>query len=207
MMKKVLLLAAIIMMILLVSPARIFAQASDPASIVTAFNAAVLDPAAQMGMITDDVVIKIVPPPAGSPGVWTGKAEAQNFFAFVKGKNVHRDLVGSWQVTGDTVTGTVMVTNSDFAAWNVGAVQHQLDFVVQDGKIKSFITTMAPSERPRVMAAAQAFAAAHGGPAPTGMPQTGAGDPVELLLPSLLLAALGLVSAGFTVRRVVVRRS
>jgi hypothetical protein len=178
-----------------------FAQAGDPASIVTAFNAAVLDPAAQMGMITDDVVIKIVPPPAGTTGVWTGKAEAQNFFAFVKGKNVHRELTGSWQVTGDTVTGTVIVTNNDFTAWNVGAVQHQLDFVVQGGKIKSFTTTMAPSERPRVMAAAQAYQAAHSGQAPTGMPQTGAGNSTGMLLPAMLVIALVFLSAGTVVRR------
>jgi hypothetical protein len=189
------------MMVLIASPAHIFAQANDPASIVTAFNAAVLDPAAEMGMIADDVVIKIVPPPPGSPGVWTGKAEAQNFFAFVKGQNVHRELTGSWQVTGDAVTGTVMVTNNDFTNWNVGAVQHQLDFVVQDGKIKSFITTMAPSERPRVMAAAQAYQAAHGGQAPTGMPQTGAGDSTDLALPAMLVIALFFLSTGIIVRR------
>lgn len=200
-MKRVLLIAAGIMMMLIVSPARMFAQAGDPASIVTAFNAAVLDPAAQMGMITDDVVIKIVPPPAGTTGVWTGKAEAQNFFAFVKGKNVHRELTGSWQVTGDTVTGTVIVTNNDFTAWNVGAVQHQLDFVVQGGKIKSFTTTMAPSERPRVMAAAQAYQAAHSGQAPTGMPQTGAGNSTGMLLPAMLVIALVFLSAGTVVRR------
>jgi hypothetical protein len=203
-MRKVVVIAVVAMAamaLLVMSPAHIFAQASDPASVADAFNKAALDPQAEIGMVTDDVMITVVPPPPGSQGVWSGKTQAQAFFEFVKGQNVHRELVGSWQVTGDNVTGTVMVTNNDFANWGVGAVEHQLQFTVQDGKIKSFNSIMAPSERQRVMAAAQAYQAAHPAQAPAGMPKTGAGDQSEGLQLGLLLAALCLVTTGIVVRK------
>jgi hypothetical protein len=200
-MGKVVVIAVVAMALLVMSPARIFAQASDPASVADAFNKAALDPQAELGMVTDDVMITVVPPPPGSPGVWSDKAQAQAFFEFVKGQNVHRELAGSWQMTGDKVTGTVMVTNNDFANWGVGAVQHQLEFVVQDGKIKSFTSIMAPSERPRVMAAAQAYQSAHPAQAPAGMPRTGADDQSGAVQLGLLVAALFLMTAGITVRK------
>ncbi len=200
-MRKAVVIGVVAMALLVMSPARIFAQASDPASVADAFNKAALDPQAEIGMVTDDVMITVVPPPPGTQGVWSGKAQAQAFFEFVKGQNVHRELVSSWQVTGDKVTGTVMVTNNDFANWGVGAVQHQLAFVVQDGKIKSFTSIMAPSERARVMAAAQAYQAAHPVQAPAGMPKTGAGDQAGRFQLWMLLTALFLMTIGIVVRK------
>src|SRR4051794_15882310 len=150
-------------------------QASDPVAVVDAWLAA-SDPAALLNMVTDDVTLRIVPPPPGTPGVWSGKDQTRELFEFGRGQNGHVELVGSWQVTGNivsgTVSGTVLVTVNDFRKSGVGAVQHQYDFVVQDGKIKSWTGTMAEFERPRVQAAAQAYAAAHPAPAPVGMPTT-----------------------------------
>lgn len=200
-MRKAVVIGVVAMALLVMSPARIFAQASEPASVADAFNKVALDPQAEIGMVTDDVMITVVPPPPGTQGVWSGKAQAQAFFEFVKGQNVHRELVSSWQVTGDKVTGTVMVTNNDFANWGVGAVQHQLAFVVQDGKIKSFTSIMAPSERTRVMAAAQAYQAAHPVQAPAGMPKTGAGDQAGRFQLWMLLTALFLMTTGIVVRK------
>src|SRR4051812_44554085 len=149
-------------------------QAGDPAAVAAAYIAAFGHPDAQINLVTDDVTLRIVPPPPGTPGAWSGKEQAAGLFAFTKSQNTHVELVGSWQVSGDNVSGTVMVTTNDFVKFNVGAVQHQYDFVVRDGKVKSFTSTMALSERPRVQAAAQAYAAAHPAPAPAGMPATGA---------------------------------
>jgi hypothetical protein len=163
-------------------------QATDPVAVVNAYLAAANNPEAELNLVTDDVTLRIVPPPPGTPGVWSGKEQAAGFFAFSKSQNVHIELVGSWQVTGASVSGTVLVTANDFRNWNVGAVQHQYDFVVQDGKVKAWTGTMAEFERPRVQAAAQAYAAAHPAPAPVGMPATGA--PLAQLP---LLIALGLL--------------
>ena len=91
-----------------------------------------------------------------------------------------------------------MVTANDFVMLNVGAVQHQYEFVVQDGKIKSWTGTMTPSEQARVGAAAQAYAAAHPAPATPGMPATGA--PLALL-PLLIAMGLLLLTLGAALRR------
>ena len=172
-------------------------QAGDPAAVANAYIAALGHPEAQRNLVTDDVTLRIVPPPPGTPGVWSGKEQAAGLFAFTKSQNSHAELVGSWQVTGDSVSGTVMVTTNDFVKYNVGAVQHQYDFVVQNGKIKSFTSTMALSERPRVQAAAQAWAAAHPGAGPPGMPTTGA---PPALLPLLLAMGMLLLTLGAAIR-------
>jgi ketosteroid isomerase-like protein len=144
------------------------ARAADPAAIADAYIAATaLDPEAIINMVTDDVTLRIVPPPPGTTGVWSGKDQARDNFESSKSQNVHEELVGSWQVTGDTATGTVLVTVNDFGKWGAGAVPHQYDFVLPGGKIKSWTGTMAELERARVQAAAQAYATAHPAPAPT----------------------------------------
>ena len=87
-------------------------QAGDPAAVVDAYIAAFGHPEVQITMVTDDVTLQIVPPPPGTPGVWSGKAQAAGQFAFAKSQNPHVELVGSWQVSGDRVSGTVMVTTT-----------------------------------------------------------------------------------------------
>jgi hypothetical protein len=169
------------------------AQAAGPAAVVDAYLAADNNPDAQLNLVTDDVTLRIVPPPPGTPGVWSGKDQARGFFEFGKSQNDHVELVGSWQVSGDHVSGTVLVTVNDFRNWNVGAVQHQYDFVVQGGKVKSWTGTMAEFERPRVQAAAQAYAAAHPAPASPGMPATGGAG---LSFYAMLLALAGLAILG-----------
>ncbi len=173
-------------------------QAADPAAVADAYLAAANNPDAQLNLVTDDITLRIMPPPPGTPGVWSGKEQAAGFFAFSKSQNVHLELVGSWQVTGANVTGTVLVTANDFRNWNVGAVQHQYDFVLQDGKVKSWTGTMAEFERPRVQAAAQAYAAAHPAPVAPGMPTTG--EPI-VLLPLLITLALLTLTVGAVLRR------
>jgi hypothetical protein len=172
-------------------------QASDPAAVASAFIGT-FDPGARMGMVADDVTLSIIPAPPGTPGVWSGKQQAAALFGFSKSQIVHLELAGSWQVSGDKVSGTVMVTTNDFIKYNVGAVQHQYDFVVQNGKIKSFTSTMALFERPRVQAAAQAYAAAHPAPAPVGMPATG--EP-QALLPLLIAMGMLILTLGAALRR------
>jgi hypothetical protein len=133
-----------------------------------AFNDAAADPEAAIRLLADDVTIRIVPPPPGQSGVWTGKEEARGFLEFTKAQNVERELVGAWQVEGNTVSGTVMVTNKDFTAWGVAPVEHTLEAVVDDGEITSWTSTMSPAERERVGAARAAYQ-------PETMPGAGAG--------------------------------
>ena len=161
-------IAAIVVAITEASPSTVFAQESDPESVIGAFNDAATDPEAAMQYLADDVTIRIIPPPLGQSGVWTGKEEARGFLEFTKAHNVRRELVGTWSVDGNTVSGTVMVTNKDFPALGVAPVEHTLDAIVEDGQITSWTSTMSPAERERVGAAVAARQ-------PGTMPSTGAG--------------------------------
>ncbi len=170
----------------------VFAQASDPATVMESFNDAATDPDAAMPLLAEDVTIRIVPPPPGQSGVWTGKEQARGFLEFTKAQNVRRELVGTWRVEGNSVSGTVMVTNKDFTAWGVAPVEHTLKAVVEDGEITSWTSTMSPAECERLGAARAAQQ-------PGSMPGAGAGgsarssDVYPMLTLGGLVLALGLV--------------
>jgi hypothetical protein len=152
-------------------------------------------------MMADDAVLKITPAPQGTTGLWTGKDEIRQGLQYSKDHKVKREIVGAPQVDGTKATDTVLTSNDFFQMIGVAPVQFTTEAVVEGGQIKSFATVIAPSEQGRVGAAAKAFQAAHAAPAPTGMPQTGAGEPLSTILPGLLMMALCLVTAGLVVRR------
>lgn len=185
---------AIVVAILAAPSSALYAQASDPASVMEDFNEAATDPEAAMQYLADDVTIRIIPPPPGQSGVWTGKEEARGFLEFTKSQDVRRELVGTWSVDGNTVSGTVMVTNKDFTALGVAPVEHTLDAIVEDGQITSWTSTMSPAERERVGAAVAARQ-------PGTMPSTGAGGSAGSSGANPMFVIGGLVLAlGLTLR-------
>src|ERR687893_306840 len=88
-------------------PGGAVAQGTDPAAVMAAFSTAAPNPDAQVALVADDVTITI----AFDGRVWTGKEQARQFLGIMKMINARRELVGSWQVNGNAVSGTVMVTN------------------------------------------------------------------------------------------------
>ncbi len=179
---------AMVVAIIAAPSSAVYAQASDPASVMEAFNNAAADPEAALQYLADDVTIRILPPPPGQSGVWTGNQEARGFLGFTQAQDVRRELVGNWQVEGNRVSGTVMVTNKDFLAWGVAPVQHTLEAVVENGKITAWTSIMSPSERERVGAARAAQQ-------PGAMPGTGAGGSAGMSGGFTMLALGGLVLA------------
>jgi ketosteroid isomerase-like protein len=171
------------------------AQATDRATVATTFlNSLPGDPEVTLGLMTDDAVARIVPPPPGTSGVWSGKEELRQWNAFRKGQASSIQVVGSPQVDGNKITLKVMIETNNFRNWGVGAVEHTYEIVVEGGKVKSLTSTMAPSERDRVQAAAAAYLAAN---PPTGMPRTG-GPPI---LPFIFAIGTVMLMAGAALRR------
>jgi hypothetical protein len=171
-----------------------FAQESDPASVMEAFNEAAADPSAAVQLLADDVTIRIIPAPPGQSGVWTGMEEVREFLEFTKAQDVRRELVGAWHVEGNTVSGMVMVTNKDFTAWGVAPVEHTLEAVVEDGEIKAWTSIMSPAERERV-------GAARATQQPGSMPSTGAGGSAGTGGGFAMFALVGLALAlGFVLQ-------
>jgi hypothetical protein len=179
------------------------AQPSDPASLLAAFARAVGDPQAidtALGLVADDMVLRITPAPPGTPGLWTGKDEVRQALQYASENAVHGVLQGSPQVNGNTATATVMMSNRFLVAWGVAPVKFNTELVAEGGKIKSFTNTIAPEERQRVATAAQAYQAAQAGQAPAGMPRTGGSDPGGAPPALLVLGVLCLI-AGVAARR------
>jgi len=187
-------------MLSMVSQRGVSAQTTDPVAVVDAYRVATgHDVEAALALVADDATFTTVPPPPGTPGKWTGKEQIRQLLEFTVVMNAVHERVGSATVDGDKVTMTVMILNNNFRKWGIGAVEHTYEAVVQGGKIKSLITTMSPSERPRVAAASQAYEQAQAGQPPAGMPRTGGEQPVPLSL----LVAFGMVAAliGLDLRR------
>ena len=186
-MKRLLLTMAVFGVVMLAArPGGAVAQGTDPAAVMAAFSTAAPNPDAQVALVADDVTITI----AFDGRVWTGKEQARQFLGIMKMINARRELVGAWQVNGNAVSGTVMVTNANFEAWGVGRVEHTLEGVVEEGKLTSWTATMSPAERPRVAAGRDAAQP------PAALPATGgsvsAGVLTWLLAVAGLMLALGL---------------
>jgi len=172
---------------------------SDPVAVVDAFHAVGDDMEAALALLTDDVVIELVPPPPNTTGIWKGKTEARAFFEWRNANNIRRERTGDAQVlssaAGYELTGNVGVTSDTFKRWGVGVVGHTFRAEVQDGKLKYYRGQIVAEEAQRVAAARLAFEQAQAQPA--GMPRTGA----PLLLPLILALGMALVTAGAALRR------
>ncbi len=171
------LLAAVLAMILIAgstssTSATPLKQATDPASVVTAFegmigNAQDID--AALALYADNAVEKIIPAPQGTSGTYTGKTEIRQGLEYAVTHKVQHTLNGTPQVNGNTVTLSAMVTNDVFQRLGVAPVEFQIVAVVADGKMTSYTATILPAEGRRVAAAAAAA---------QGAQSSGAGQPV-----------------------------
>jgi hypothetical protein len=155
---------------------------------------------AALALLTDDVVIELLPPPPNTPGVWKGKEGARAFFEWRNANNQKRMRAGDAQVTADTgrytVTGNVGVASDFFTKLGLGTVGHTFKAEVEDGKLKYYSGKLAPEEAPRV-AEALRLANQPAASQPAGMPRTG--EPVAL--PLLFALGMLLLAAGSRLRR------
>ncbi len=132
---------------------------TDPVAVVTAFEAMVGNASqvdAALALWAENGVQKVIPAPQGTTGVWTGQAELRQGFQYAVANKVQRQIVGTPQVTGSTVTYASLASNTAFVALGVAPVKFTTVVVVENGKITSYINTMDPAEGPRVGAAATA---------------------------------------------------
>ncbi|HET9494685.1 MAG TPA: nuclear transport factor 2 family protein [Chloroflexia bacterium] len=178
-----------------VDPAPATAQASDPVAVVDAFHAAGDDIEAALSLLTDDVVIELLPPPPNTPGIWKGKAEARAFIQWRIATNQKRMRAGDAQVTADagryTVTGNVGVASDLFTKLGLGTVGHTFKAEVEDGKLKYYSGKLAPEEQQRVAEALRLASQ------PAGMPRTGGPQ----LLPLTIAIGIIVLTAGAALRK------
>jgi ketosteroid isomerase-like protein len=184
-------------------------QPADPTSLLVAWErvafGASQDIDAALALMSDDAVLTVLPPPPGMSSTWTGKAQIRQALEFNRRFNVMRENIGTPTVEGNKVTAKAMVTNNNFVLWGVAPVEHTTEVIVEGGRIKSYTSTMAPSERERVAAAATAYQQAQAAQ-PAGMPRTGDD---QGSVQYLLLSILGMltVAVGLGLRQRAAKRA
>src|SRR5207249_9591443 len=133
---------------LVVSASTARAQATDPLSVVTAFNAALNahDGAAALALLADDAVVKT---PSGN--VYTGK---QQIAAYVQGlfAQDYRAEVDSQQiqVAGNQVTSKGKVWLNDWRQLGIAPLESIAVATVEGGKISSLSATLTADSAARL---------------------------------------------------------
>jgi hypothetical protein len=161
---KTRLCAVIVSVVLLALPAVLYAQESDPMSIidswVEALNAGDID--AALSYLADDAVVQILPPAPGTSGVFTGKGEIRGWYEAVVGQHGETAL-SDCQVDGETVNCVNTYAEDSFRSLGIDSVVGEWVAVVREGKLQSYTFTMSDASLAALMAAMT----------PPVMPETG----------------------------------
>ena len=201
---------------LLLLPMGVAAQGADPLSVVSASIAALNagDAAGATALFAADATVTIRPGRPGRPETSTGTAQILALWQTGVAQHIHIDMVGTPQVAGDTVTGTISVAADDLRQLGITSVQRTLVSVVRGGKIASLTLTLTPDSAAKLQAALAKAArvaqiprsGAASGPAqnPARMPSTGDGGGVG---PGGDVVLLGLLLVAFGTRRLVTRNA
>ncbi len=157
-------LATLLTLIVIAGSARLSSaaplkQTTDPVAVLTAFEQIIGSPQdvdTALAMFADNATLKITPAPQGTSGLWTGRDEIRQGLDYAVAHKVQHTLNGSPQVNGNTVAVATLTTNDFFQRLGVAPVQFQTEAVIENGKITTYSTTIAPAEGRRVAAAAAA---------------------------------------------------
>ena len=183
---KMHIVATTALVVMLALSVALYAQETDPASVVMAIveplNAGDID--TMMAFFADDAVVKLVPAlPPGSPDTFTGAEEIRAWFEGLVAMNfeIHIEVL---QVEGDTVTTKTSTWADPTREMGVAPLVATEVYTVQDGKIKGFTWTISDESLAKLQAAMAALPET-GGTNPTGT------LPLWLGVGGLLLLALG----------------
>jgi ketosteroid isomerase-like protein len=157
-------IAVVMLAALLALPVALYAQESDPMSVINpwveALNAGDIDGA--LSYLADDVVVQVLPPAPGTTGVFTGKEEVRGWYETVVGQN-GLTVLSDCQIDGETVTCVNTYAEDSFKSIGIDSVVAEWVAVVRDGKLQSYTFTMSDESLAALMAAM----------APPEMPETG----------------------------------
>jgi hypothetical protein len=170
---------AMVFLSTLVLPGALYAQETDPLSIVNgwleALNAGDVD--AALSYLADDAQIT-------SDQVYSGKEEIRGWYeALVAANGV--STLSDCQVDGETVTCSSVYTDDGLQAMGVDFLEGTLVLIVRDGKIQSYTFTPSPESLAKLP------------PPPATLAETGGGSlpgvlPLWLGIGGLLVSSLGL---------------
>ncbi|MHB8630231.1 MAG: hypothetical protein ACYDEO_29040 [Aggregatilineales bacterium] len=131
------------------------AQATDPISIVSGFQAAENTPTtdAAAALLADDVVITIAPPAPNKNNVYNGKAAAQGWLSANVSQHFHADIAANYQIGPDSVLSVGRVSMDAWTKLGLNSLDAIAQIVVRDGKIEFLTITLTPQSGAKLGAA------------------------------------------------------
>jgi hypothetical protein len=178
--------------ILLAGPTDVSAQATDPGSVVDAFEAALNagNVEATLALFAENAVVRT------QDGTYTGPAQLRALFTELVGDNIELES-SNRVVRGDTETHAATIARDDWRRLGIAWLDASATVVVRGGKITSFTVTYTPDSVTRLRAAQAragtptARAGAPPAQLPSALPRTG-----EARSPVLPLQLAGWAAVG-----------
>lgn len=143
---KTRLIAITMLVLVLALPVALYAQETDPMSVITAWQDAMNagDADAALAWLADDAFITLVPPPMeGHDGVFRGKEEIRAWWEGLYAANGTSSL-SNCQVDGETVTCILNYTDDGLQGIGVDSIDNEFVVIVRDGKIQTYTATITP---------------------------------------------------------------
>lgn len=144
-MRKLLLITAalLVTLALLSSPFQATAQNPEPEmvirSIIEALNARDIETA--LSLIAEDATLKLVPPPSGSTGMMSGKAEFRDMYEDYIARNEYL-VLDDFEVEGNRVTWSAKMWDDHFQTLGVVPLELRGEGIVEAGLLKAYTSAM-----------------------------------------------------------------
>jgi len=135
-------LATVALVVLLALPMAVYAQGTDPISVVIALDEAnnAHDIDAALALFADDAVAYF---PGQTPDVYTGKEGIRTWLQTDYANNIHVES-RNFKIVGDKVTFITTISVDSLRKMGIDSIESASEAVVQGGKIKSFTVNLTP---------------------------------------------------------------
>jgi hypothetical protein len=153
-------------------------RASDPSVIVQAFNSALNahDIDAALALVSDEAILQ------DRGQTITGRTQIRSWIVSLAAQNFHGRVVGPVTITGETIVQRRDILIDDWRRLGLDPLPTRTEFVVRDGMVHSFTSTLFPEAQTRLQ---QALARG-------SLPRTGGSALKQIAAVAIVLVVVGL---------------
>ena len=142
---KTRIIAMMTLVLMLVLPAALYAQETDPVAVVTALYEAVNagDVEAAVALFADGAIMNVPVAPPNMPAKYTGKAEIRLWLESEVAQHTEY-VLNETQIDEGTVTATISLSDDILQGLGIAPLEMTDEFTIQDGKITA--RTLVPTD-------------------------------------------------------------
>ena len=133
---KTRIIAMMTLVLMLVLPAALYAQETDPVAVVTALYEAINagDVEAAVALFADGAIMNVPVPPPNMPAKYTGKAEIRLWLESEVAQHTEY-VLNETHIDEGTVTATISLSDDILQGLGIAPLEMTDEFIIQDGKI------------------------------------------------------------------------